>query len=190
MKNTDKKNEKCEPQDCKCRNAFAAKVAELEANMTEMATLIDKTEDEKAIITEQLKKVLADYTNLERDMGKRMAIAMSQLKAKTALEVINVMDDVNYALQSKESIEMTEQVKAWVNGLVATLANLQKSLDVLGVKPMGCQSGDVFDSDRQMAISIVKEGQPNTIAQVVQDGYVLAGEDGVIVRPARVIVSK
>lgn len=166
-----------------------SKVNELEQMLKDTVATVDHVEDEKLVVENQLKKALADYANLQRDMEKRMEIVMSQLKAKTALEVINVIDDVNYALQAKENIEMTDQVKSWIDGLVATLMNLKKSLDALGVKAMECKKGDQFDSSRHMVISTVPMGENDTLVDVVQDGYVLEGT-GLIVRPARVVVGR
>lgn len=168
------------------------KISELEAQIAKAVEMMNDLESSKMTLDGQLRKALADYANLQRDMDKRNEIALSQLKAKAALEIISVIDDVNFALQAKENLstEISDHVKSWIEGLVATLNNLKKALDVLGVRPMGCKKGDKYNSAIHMALSIVPTGDPDTLVEIVQDGYVLGGEDGMIVRPARVIVAK
>jgi molecular chaperone GrpE len=164
-------NEPCEG----CEEGANCNCAELEAKNVDLDS--------------KLRRVLADYANLQMDNQKRLDITMNQLKAKTAREIIAVLDDVNFAMQAKEKMQIDEKVKVWVDGLLSTLAKLNKSLEVLGVVPMELKSGDVFDSARHEALGVVYEGEPETIQTVVQVGYIMAGTD-IVVRPARVIVCK
>ncbi len=49
------------------------------------------------------------------------------------------------------------------------------------------EKGDAFDEDIHEAIATVPEGEKGKIYDTVQPGYIL---DGLVVRPARVVVSK
>lgn len=175
---------------CSCGQDQACSCSEVEAKIQEQNLLIEKLQNDNTENNEKLIKVLADYQNMQRDNDKRLDIALTQLKAKTAGEIIAVLDDLNFALQAKEKIEISQsEVEVWINGLIATMRKMENALSALGVKTMTVNAGDQFDSGIHEAIGVVYEGPENTVHQVVQSGYeMLDGE--VIVRPARVIVSK
>jgi molecular chaperone GrpE len=178
-------NEECDCENCNCRNHDSNEATEESFDNK----LISELEAKNIDLDNKLRRVLADYANLQRDNEKRLEITMNQLKARTAGEIIAVLDDVNFAMQAKEKMQIDEKTDQWINGLVSTLNKLNKSLDVLGVTAMSVMVGDNFDSGKHEALGVVYEGEPETIQTVVQDGYVMASTE-IIVRPARVIVSK
>jgi len=162
---------------------------QLQKNLDEVVLIAQKLRFENEKIATQLKKALADYANMQRDNDKRNEIVIKQLKAKSAMEIISVLDEIELAYQAKEKLQIDQAVSAWLDGMVATMRKLNRSLETLGVAAMGCKNGDVFDSLRHEALGVVYEGKEGHIAQVMQDGYIITGTD-LIVRPARVIVSK
>jgi len=164
-------------------------VNELQKNLDEVVLIAQKLRFENEKITTQLKKALADYANMQRDNDKRNEIVIKQLKAKSAMEIIGIIDEIELAYQAKEKMQIDQSVSAWLDGMIATMRKLHRSLETLGVVAMGCKDGDAFDSLRHEALGVVYEGKEGHIAQVMQDGYIMSGTD-LIVRPARVIVSK
>ena len=191
MKDKDKDKDKetlgQEEEDC-CENCECC-----EGKCGENGEYEDKDEEKKKERIEelegQLKKVLADYANMQRDNEKRQEMALIQLKARVAMDVITILDDVTLAEAAKKKIEMSEPAGEWADGIVGTLKKLNKSLEVLGITPMNCKVGEEFDSSKHEAFGVVYEGENGKINQVVQDGYVMKGTD-IVVRAARVIVSK
>lgn len=154
-------------EECNCE-ALAKRVAELE---------------------EQLKRALADYANFQRDNEKRTEMVLDQLKAKSAGDIITILDDLKYAQEAKSKIEMSNEVGAWVDGILNTIKKIEETLIDIGISPMNVKEGDSFDSSIHEALGVVFEGQDGTINKVVQDGYTLTS-NGMVVRPARVIVNR
>ena len=96
---------------------------------------------------------------------------------------------MNFAIDSKGTLNVDDATKSWIDGLLATLSKMSNALGKLDVKSLESNEGDQFDSDIHEAVGVVTEGTPGTIAKVVQQGFVI-GEDNKIVRPTRVIVVK
>ncbi len=169
--------------------ALFRQIQELEEKVRQLALTIDTVEDEKLVVEEKLKKALADYRNLEMNNERRNAIRLSQLKVKLAESIMNIIDDLQYGVQAKDHLELTQEVELWVNGLLASASKMQNVLAELDIKLMDVKVGDVFDSTYHEAISITSEGEgeKGTIVQVVQPGYVMEDQ---VVRPAKVVIFK
>lgn len=145
----------------------------------------DKKNNKTIELENQLKKALADYINLERDMDRRIEMRSVALKTQLAMHLLDVLDASDLAIKSKENIQMEGDVQAWGDGIVAILKQIEKSLELLGIQKMEVKAGDVFDSGLHEALSMVPEGEKGKIYSVINNGYVL-GE--YVIRPARVIV--
>lgn len=139
------------------------------------------------VLENQLKKALADYTNLERDIDRRIEMRSVQLKLEIAKQLMDILDASDLAIKSKENIDVSSEVSAWFDGVVVILSQVEKTLEVLGISKIEVNSDDEYDSTNHEALAMVDGGKKNTIAQLVSNGYRL-GE--YIVRPARVIVYK
>lgn len=163
------------------------KIEKLESDLKELALTIDKVEDEKLEITNQLKKALADYSNLERDIEKRVETRGLQIKLQIAQTLINVLDDISLAIDNSKDLQATEEVGRWMEGVKATLLDVEKALVAFNISRVEVKKGDLFDSSQHEALGTVQEGEAGTIYDIVQPGYRL---NDVIVRPARVIVSQ
>lgn len=183
-KNTDKNSPKKSGT-----SAFESekKINELESRIQELALTIDKVEDEKLEVENQLKKALSDYQNLERSIDKRLELRLLQLKKDVAQTLMVIMDDIQFALKSTKSIEMDEQTKSWVEGVSGTLRKMEKVLGELNIEMMNVQPGDTFNSDLHEALAVTDQGEEDTIVEVIQPGYEM---DGVVIRHARVVVCK
>jgi molecular chaperone GrpE len=159
----------------------------LESQIQELAETIDTLEDEKLEITNQLKRALADYQNLEKDIEKLIQLRFLQTKKNLAEDIIPVFDSLIVALKSKDELELDDEAKAWVDGISASLENLEKVLENMGLTKFEPKKGDKFDSDIHEAVTTTSKGEKNCIFEVLQSGYEL---DDVVIRPARVVVSK
>lgn len=169
------------------KEGFQKKLEELEQQIQVLATQMDKVEDEKLQMENQLKRALADYANLQRDSEKRVLLRMNQLKISTARNLMPLMDDISFALEASSSLKLEGDAKAWLEGLMGTLKDIEKSIESLGAEKIEVKVGDKYDSTLHEAISVVQEGKKDTVHQVLQPGFIL-GE--LVVRPARVIVAK
>jgi molecular chaperone GrpE len=163
------------------------KMKELEKKVQELAFAIDKVEDEKLEMENQLKKALADYHNLVKNSEKRDELRFFQIKKSLCEEIIPSLDGIMMAKKASEDISLKEAEKSWFEGIIAILESINRSLEGIGLKQYVPNKGDVFNSEIHEAIATVEDGKKGEIYDVIQPGYVL--NDSVI-RPARVVVSK
>lgn len=163
------------------------KITELESKLQGLVVAIDKAEDEKLVITNQLKKALADYQNLEANTNKRLHLLYMQSRKSLAEKLIPVVDDLTMAIKSKEEIQFDEKSNSWASGVIGILNNLERSMDEIGLKKFIPQKGIKFDPSIHEALSVIEDKVPGVIYDVIQPGYIL---DDTVIRPSRVVVTK
>ncbi|MCD4756592.1 nucleotide exchange factor GrpE [bacterium] len=156
-------------------------------DIQQLVQTIDTLEDEKLEITNQLKRALADYQNLEKNTVKLTHLRFLQTKKGLAENIIPVVDALTIAIKTKETIQLDEKTQAWVAGIVATIENLEKVFIDIGLKKFVPEKGEQFDPNIHEALTTVSDGKKDHIYDTIQPGYTL---DDVIIRPARVVVSK
>lgn len=163
------------------------RIEELESKIQELALTIDKVEDEKLEVLNQLKRALADYQNLEANTQKRLNLMYLQSRKSLAEKLIGFVDDLTMAIKSKEEIKFGKQGDAWAMGVVEILNNLEKSLMDIGLKKYIPEKGSKFDPAIHEALSVIQGEVPGVIFDVIQPGYIL---DETVIRPSRVVVTK
>ena len=162
-------------------------IEELKNSIEELALTIDKVEDEKLEIVNQLKRALADYQNLEANTQKRLTLLYMQSRKGLAEKLIPIVDDLTMAVRSKEEIKFDQQSESWANGVVEILSNLEKSLEEIGLKKYLPEKGSKFEPNIHEALSVIEGEVPGVIYDVLQPGYIL---DDTVIRPSRVVVTK
>ena len=166
------------------------RLAELEKELKDVALTIDKVEDEKLQITNQLKKALADYKNLEKSVGTQTEMRMLHLKKSMASGIIEILDDLKFAEKAKEQLNLGDDQQAWADGVVASMRKISKALETLGIEEISAEVGAEFDANLHEAVAMIdgaKGEKPGTIKEVMQKGYKLGD---FVVRPSRVVVLK
>ena len=163
------------------------KIEELESKIQELALTIDRVEDEKLEILNQLKRALADYQNLESNTQKRLNLMYLQSRKSLAEKLIPIVDDLTMAVKSKENINFDQKGNSWAMGVVEMLNNLEKSLMDIGLKKYVPEKGSKFNPAVHEALSVIQGEVPGVIFDVVQPGYIL---DETVIRPSRVVVTK
>jgi molecular chaperone GrpE len=186
MKKTDntKSVQKIKSQEVK---QLESEIAKLEENIKDLALTIDKVEDEKLEVINQLKRALADYQNLETNTQKRLNLLYLQSKKTLAESLIPIVDDMSMAIKSKEEINFDEKSISWANGVVELLNKLERSLGEIGLKKFIPQKGSKFDPSIHEALTTVEGKTPGEIYDVIQPGYTI---DDIVIRPSRVVVTK
>jgi molecular chaperone GrpE len=159
----------------------------LEESIQELALTIDKVEDEKLEVINQLKRALADYQNLETNSQKRLNILFMQSRKSLAEKLIPIVDDMTIALKVKEEIEFDEKSKSWADGVIEMMKKLEKSLLEIGLKKYVPEKGSKFDPEKHEALTVIEGPTPGVIYDVIQPGYTI---DENVIRPARVVVTK
>ena len=160
---------------------------ELELKIQELALNIDKVEDEKLEVINQLKRALSDYHNLEANTQKRLSLLYMQSRKILAEKLIPIVDDLTMAIKSKESIKFDEKSNSWANGVIGILNNLEKSMEEIGLKKYIPEKGIKFNPSMHEALSVIDGDTPGVIFDVIQPGYIL---DDTVIRPSRVVVTK
>ncbi len=160
---------------------------QLEKRIQELALTIDRVEDEKLKVENQLKRALADYHNLLKNSEKRDKLRLHQIKRNLYDTIIPTLDALMLAVVASKDIKMDERGQSWLQGILATIEEMKKGLKGIGFEQYIPEKGDDFDSNMHEAIATVQEGEKGKIYDTVQPGYIL---DGSVMRPARVVVSK
>ncbi|HVX93004.1 MAG TPA: nucleotide exchange factor GrpE [Candidatus Dojkabacteria bacterium] len=151
---------------------------------------IEMLTQENVLLENQLKKALADYANLERDIDKRVGMIMLQNKLKIVKALLKTVDDVNFAFKSAENISFNEETQSWFNGIKIVLEDIDKAFEELGIEKINVVKGDVFDSSIHEAISSIPTtdaNQEGKVFDVIQAGFKIGDA---VIRPARVVISK
>jgi molecular chaperone GrpE len=162
-------------------------IKNLEKKIQELALTVDKVEDEKLEVKNQLKRALADYHNLVKDSEKRDALRLQQIKKTLFEAIIPSLDALMLATVASKDLKMDENGKSWLEGILATIEGMRKGLEEMGFKQYVPEKGQDFDKDVHEAIATVEQGEKGKIYEVIQPGYTLNDS---VVRPARVVVSK
>ncbi len=173
---------KKEEKNIKCKEC-----EKLEKQIQELALNIDKVEDEKLILTNQLKKALADYHNLADSSEKRMSIMLFQSRKRLCDSIIPTLDSLSMAIKSGKDLKLEEQAQAWMSGADSLFSSLNKSLEEFGLKQYLPEKGEKFDPNVHEAVTTIEQGNSGEIYDLIQPGYIL---DSTVIRPARVVVSK
>ena len=162
-------------------------IAKLEGTIKELVLSIDKVEDEKLEVTNQLKRALDDYHNLENNTQKRLNLLYLQSRKSLAEKLIPIVDDMGMAVKSKKEIKFDEKSISWADGVIELLNKLEKSLEEIGLQKYIPEIGSEFDPAKHEALTTVPGENPNTVHDVIQPGYIL---DDIVIRPSRVVVVK
>lgn len=177
-------NKKTKGNNCHCENCDCETQ---EQKINELALIIDKVEDEKLEIQNQLKKALADYHNLLNNSVKRENLKLFQSKKKLFEEILPSLDAMMMAVEGSKNISLDESGKAWLEGLVATISSILKSLGNMGLVQYVPSKGDLFNTEVHEAVAAVEGAEKGKIVDTLQPGYIL---ENTVIRPARVVVSK
>jgi len=126
----------------------------------------------------------ADFLNFKKDEGERLTRNAEAVRERFVEDLLPVLDAYDMAFSNKEAWEKVE--KNWRMGVEYIHQQLLKVLENYNVTQMELSVGDKFDHNLHESIETVKgEGEEDTIAFMVQSGYMLGKK---VLRPARVKV--
>jgi molecular chaperone GrpE len=143
-----------------------------------------------AALAEQQDSVLraqAEVQNMRRRCEADVEKAHKYALEKFSIELLNVMDNMERALQAVADPE-DEKVKGLCEGIELTIKEFVSVFNKFAIEQIDPQ-GEPFDPQAHQAMSLVEnpDVEPNTVIAVVQKGYSLNGR---VIRPAMVMVSK
>ncbi|MDR0996361.1 MAG: nucleotide exchange factor GrpE, partial [Zoogloeaceae bacterium] len=144
------------------------RIAELEAQVAEL--------------NDHWLRAKAEAENARRRAAEEVVKAGKFAIEKFAGELLAVKDSLEAALGSAE-----QNVEHLKSGVELTLKQLASAFEKSGVKEIDPQ-GEKFDPHHHQAMQMIESEQPaNTVAQVLQKGYLIAER---VLRPALVLVSQ
>ena len=141
------------------------------------------TEKEKLSTCEdKLKRIFADFQNLERKTELDIEKGVNTKIDKFMLNFLQIYDDF---VRAKDTLA---DEKINVVGLNAILKNMNNLLSAYGVTPIDAL-GEIFDPNLHETISIIEDGSldENTITKEIRKGYISHNK---VVRPSLVEISK
>lgn len=143
------------------------------------------SDDGRADLEAQLKRVMADFDNYRRRSEEEKKQLSSFVQAQTLLELAPVLDNFRRAT---EFLPKELESNNWAVGVLYVQKQLEQIFEQFGLEKIKT-IGENFDPRLHEAISMesVEGTEPNKVLAEVESGYVLKGQ---VLKPARVKVSQ
>lgn len=132
-------------------------------------------QEELEDIKNQLKRALADYSNLQKRFGEEKKYIVAYANATLLLKLVGVLDFLEEAGKHLEN-----------EGLDLSIKKFKEALEFEAIREIGSE-GKKFDPNFHEAIDVVEGKEDGKIVEVLQKGYTLNDK---VLRPAKVKVSK
>jgi molecular chaperone GrpE len=161
---------------------------EVIARLTREKNRLEKENEELAGQTRDHKdrwlRSAAEFENYRKRSAREWELLKQQTKSEVILEVLNALDDFERAF----AVVTEAQESEFVQGIRLIYSNLLTGLQKLGVTELEARH-QPFDPNVHMAVGQIETSEvpSGRVVEVVQKGYSL---NGVLIRPARVIVAK
>ena len=158
--------------------------AALEGDIAELRAKADERDEYLALA----QRAQADFENFRKRAAKDVAAAEGRGTAKLARELLPALDNLALALAAAESGAETEHDRKLVEGIRLVENELSAALARVGIEAYSPE-GEAFDPElhEAMAKQPVEGAASGTVAEVYQRGY---RQNGVVLRPARVVVAE
>ncbi len=169
----------------------AAQPQEFLSDEERALAVLDKLKGENEELKDKALRAVAEMENLRRRTAREIVDARSYAVANFARDMLGVGDNLQRAIQAvppEKRESGSEEFKALLEGVELTERELLKALEAGGVKKFNPE-GEKFDPNFHQAMFELSNPElpNNSVAQVVQEGYVI-GER--VLRPAMVGVAK
>ena len=153
--------------------------------------LLDKLRSENEELKDKALRAHAEMENLRRRTSKEVKDTRSYAIANFARDMLGVSDNLQRAIQAvpiEKRTEGSDEFKALIEGVEMTEREMLRGLESNGVKKFNPE-GEKFDPNLHQAMFEIPnpEVPNNSVAQVVQEGYVIGDR---VLRPAMVGVAK
>jgi molecular chaperone GrpE len=154
------------------------------AQLEELQRSLTDAETRASSLRDQYLRSVAELDNVRKRAQRDVENATRYGLEKFAAELLPVMDSLQLAVASTAQAD----ARSLAEGQEATLKLLTRAFERLNIKEINPR-GEPFDPARHEAVLAQESrtAEPNSVLQVVQNGYELNGR---LLRPARVIVAK
>jgi len=143
---------------------------------------IQKLREQNQELTENWKRTAADFENYQRRKEAERKEIVEFSKEITMMKLIPSLESLEQVLTYAPA---DEKYKEWLTGLKATITQLEKTMEELGVIKIKTV-GQPFDHSQHEAVeeAVGAEGE---IIKELQPGFMLNGK---VIIPAKVVVGK
>lgn len=150
---------------------------------------IELLQTENDSLKDQVLRLAAEMENLRRRTARDVSDAKTYAVANFARDILSVSDNLSRALSAipADARDTDANLRNLAEGVEMTERSMLSTMERYGIKKTG-EIGEKFDPNFHQAMFEVPDASKpaNTIAQVIQDGYVI-GER--VLRPALVGVT-
>ncbi|MGB0732521.1 MAG: nucleotide exchange factor GrpE [Pontibacterium sp.] len=186
--NIQSENENVEPaaESVDAPETDAAQEAEVAENTSvDLAGELAAAQATIAELKDQALRSQAEAQNVRRRAEQDVEKAHKFALEKFALEMIEIADNLERAVQAAGEDEATQSLR---EGVEMTLSMFVAGLAKFNVEQVD-PTGEAFNPDLHQAMSMVPAGDaaPNSVVAVMQKGYTLSGR---LLRPAMVMVAQ
>ncbi|MDH3000020.1 nucleotide exchange factor GrpE [Chelonobacter oris] len=159
----------------------------LEEAIARVQELEEQLEESNKRVQDVQLRSRAEVENIRRRAESDVEKAHNFALEKFSKELLEVIDNLERALEAKSQTEEDESIKAVFAGVELTYKSLIATVNKFGIEAVGA-IGETFNPELHQAISMQPtEGfSANQIMQVLQKGYLLNGR---VIRPAMVMVA-
>lgn len=165
----------------------AADAGEAADDIAEAEHTVEHLKDELDAAKDAALRAAAEAQNARRRAEQDVEKARKFALERFASDLLPVVDNLRRALDASSEAE-AEGVDAITEGVDLTLRSLLDVLKKNGIEVVD-PAGEPFDPQLHQAMTMVPNPdlEPNTVMDVMQQGYTLNGR---LLRPAMVVVSK
>jgi len=138
--------------------------------------------EERQELTDQLQRLQAEFENFRKRLEKEQESIRNEACVQTIEDLLPIIDHLDRALATPH------EKNSFTHGIELIRQEFAKLLEERGVRPMEAK-GQRFDPNLHEALLTEenKEATPNTIIEVIEQGYLLGGR---VLRHAKVKVTR
>jgi molecular chaperone GrpE len=162
----------------------SSKKYEVEETVKKLEEKLEAEQEKSKEYLNRLKYLQADFENYRKRVEKEVQEAVQRGNEKLVACLIDVMDDLESAIQAGET---TENKEALLEGIKMVHKNLDKLLEKEGLERLECV-GRAFDPNMHEVLAEVptKEHQSGTVLEEARKGFMFKGK---VLRPSIVKVA-
>ncbi|MEE4192801.1 MAG: nucleotide exchange factor GrpE [Halieaceae bacterium] len=163
----------------------AADAGEAADDITEAEHTVEHLKDELDAAKDAALRAAAEAQNARRRAEQDVEKARKFALERFASDLLPVVDNLRRALDASSEAEGVDAITEGVDLTLRSLLDVLKKNGIEVVDP----AGEPFDPQLHQAMTMVPNPdlEPNTVMDVMQQGYTLNGR---LLRPAMVVVSK
>ncbi len=140
------------------------------------------SEEQITDLTDKWKRTAADFENFRKRTVAERGEILQHAKEITVLKLLPSLQSLEQVLRFAPD---DEKYKDWITGLRATIQQLEKTMEELGVVKIKTM-GETFDPTHHEAVEET-EGEAGQIMKELQPGFMLNNQ---VIIPAKVVVGK